>query len=483
MFHELATDGWANQTLLHPLGLALLVLCGVATFIAPRRYALVPMLVLVCLVASAQRVVVATLDFNFLRIIILFAWARILLRNECSGWRWKLLDTAVSVWVVVATSIALMLQPTPATLINRLGLMYDAVGLYFVVRILVRDWRDVRSFAVGAAFISIPVAIAFLIEHATGRNMFAIFGGVPEITTVRDGRLRCRGPFAHPIVAGTFWVALMPLIGALWFYRGWLRVLACAGLVCGSIVVVTCASATPIGGLIAGLIALAAFPLRRHLALLRWGAVAGILVLQLMMTNPIWHLLSRMSFVEGATGWYRYKLIDDFIRHFGDWWLMGTVSREGWFADGVYVITNQYVLQGVDGGLITLVLFLLIIACAFAGVGRLWRRTSRRRLRAVIADGTRPVRRPSRERRHGRISPRLAMAWALGSSLFILCGVFIAVSLFAQVTLVWYIVLGFIGSLTPTVGRMRVFRTRPVIAHEQPPQPSTATGPAPAPAL
>ena len=38
---------------------------------------------------------------------------------------------------------------------------------------------------VGFAVVSVPVALAFLWERTTGRNMFAIFGGVPETTVVR----------------------------------------------------------------------------------------------------------------------------------------------------------------------------------------------------------------------------------------------------------------------------------------------------------
>ena len=43
----------------------------------------------------------------------------------------------------------------------------------------------------------------------------AAMGGVPEITVVREGRLRCQGAFAHPILAGCFWAEQLPLIAAL----------------------------------------------------------------------------------------------------------------------------------------------------------------------------------------------------------------------------------------------------------------------------
>jgi len=468
MFNNMALDGWANQTTLHPLGVVVLLICGLALLMAPRRYALVPMLAMVCCVASAQRVVVATLDFNFLRVMIIFGFARILLRGETTGWRWKLLDTVVTAWIITATMMALILQPTAETLVNRLGLVYDAIGLYFLCRVLVRDWSDVRAFAQGAAVLSIPVAIAFMIEQTTARNMFAVFGGVPEITVERAGRLRCRGPFVHPIVAGAFWAALMPLMAALWWQKTWRRFLAPVGVVCGSVVLFTCASATPLGGLIAGVTAAAVFPIRRLLPWIRWSMVIGVVLLQLVMVNPVWHLLSRMSLVEASTGWYRFKLIDDFIRHFDEWWLIGAASRKTWFMGGDFVITNQYVLQGVDGGLMTFLLFIGIIVCAFWSVGRIVHRAERRRIRElrVARAGDSPTavpRRAPRRVQRARFAPghqRIALAWALGTSMVILCAVFVGVSCFGQVTLVWYLMLGFIGSLAPAGRRRRVAAVR-----------------------
>lgn len=466
---------WFNQTTVHPLGLVLLVALGAATILVPRRYALVPMLILVCFIGLAQRIVVATLDFNFLRLMMLAGWARVLLRGEMRGWRWRPLDTVVMAWAICATLIATVLHTTLAAFIMRLGLLYDAIGLYFLCRLLVRGFDDLRVFAQCAALISLPVAVLFLIEQATGRNLFAVFGGVPEMTILRDGRLRCRGPFVHPILAGSFWAALMPLIGALWWYRGANRVLSLLGLAGAMVVVVTCASATPLGGLLAGLVVAMLFPLRRWLSHLRWGAVLGLIALQLFMANPVWHLLARAQLVPHSTGWYRFKLIDAFFNHFGEWWLMGTESYSKWWVYGFDAITNEYILQGVEGGILTLGLFLAIIAVAFYGIGRIWRGEARRhsRLGRLTATQTRSLR--ARRLRWGRESAgRLAMAWALGVALFIHCVVFIGVSNFGQTVLVWYLTLGFIGSLTPLRSRKRAVAAR-LRVHTAPPRTTIAT--------
>ncbi len=412
-----------NETNLHPVGLIAVILLGISVLMLPRRYALVPFLFVACFIAPAQRVVVVTLDFNLLRLLILFGWARLLLSREASGFRWKRLDTLVVLWALSGTLILTLREGTITDFVYRLGFMYDAFGLYFLFRILVRGWDDVEALVTWAAVISVPVAIIFLVEQTTGRNMFAFFGGVPEYTTIRDGRLRCRGPFAHPIYAGCFWAALMPLIGVLWWNGRWTRWLAPIGVAASAVVVMTTSSATPISAMMLAGLAAALYPLRRYVAWMRWGAVLGLVGLHLVMVNPVWHLLARISLV-GGTGWYRFKLIDEFVNRFGEWWLVGTDAYAQWWQHSFDAITNQYVLEAVNGGLVTLVLFVGIIVVAFQGVGRIGRSVA------------------------GRRFPRL-LTWAIGVSLFVHCASFISVAYFGQLIIVWYLALGIVGSLLP----------------------------------
>ena len=47
----------------------------------------------------------------------------------------------------------------------------------------------------GCVWLLVPVALAMLQEAHTARNLFAEFGGVPDVSAVRDGQLRAQGPF------------------------------------------------------------------------------------------------------------------------------------------------------------------------------------------------------------------------------------------------------------------------------------------------
>ena len=81
------------------------------------------------------------------------------------------------------------------------------------------------------------------------------------------------------------------------------------------------------------------------------------------MKAPVWHLLSRMSVVPGSTGWFRYNIIDQAIKHFDEWAFLGcrSTAHWGWL---MWDVVNGYVGIAVQGGLITLVVFLVLLYTA-----------------------------------------------------------------------------------------------------------------------
>lgn len=417
------TFEYANQTTIHPLGLALVIVCGLALLAVQRRYAIWPIAVIACLVAPAQRLVLAGLDFNLLRIMTLFAWTRIVARKEADGFRWRTIDTVMLAWAAVSVINWTLLTGSSSAFINRLGMAFDAVGMYFAFRCLIRTWDDLDSLVQGFILVSIPVAAAFLIEKSTGRNLFAFFGGVPEITAIREGRLRCQGAFSHPILAGCFWAALMPLFAARYWRGGLPWTWGLVGLATSSLIIFACASSTPVMAVLLSVVGAGFFALRRHMRQVRWGLVFTIIGLHVVMKAPVWHLISRIDIISGSTGWHRFNIIDKAITHSNEWWLIGTTHIDHWniWAND---ITNQYVVEGIMGGVPKLGLFVASIALAFAAVGRLWR--------SVESDRY-----------------RVATAWALGVSLFAHVMNFWGVTYFGQITIMWYLGLAMITSLAP----------------------------------
>ncbi len=413
---------WHNQTTLHPLGLILVLVCGVLTLAAPRKYAIWPLLVVACFVSPAQRLVIATLDFNLLRLMTLFGWARLAMRREIVGFEWRGLDILMVLLPMWRVITVFALSGQTAGLINRLGAAFDVIGMYFLFRLLVRDWEDVKHVVRGLAFLAVPVAFAFALEFATGRNIFAIFGGVPEKTVVRDGRLRCQGAFAHPILAGCFWASVLPLLAIGWFAKWPGKRHAVVGGAAALVIVAACASSTPVLAVAAGILAGSLFVVRAWMRAIRWGAFLLLLIIHVVMEAPVWHLITRIDIVGGSTGYHRYRLISAAVDHTHEWWLVGTkVGTEHW-GPQLSDVTNYYIVQGLQGGLLQLGLFVGTIAFGFRDVGRVVRRA-------------------------GGNSKEAAAAWGLGASLFIHCVSYLSVSYFGQILALWYLLLAMIASL------------------------------------
>jgi hypothetical protein len=412
-----------GMTTLHPVGLTAVLVLGTTMLLVPRRWAILPVLVMACFISPGQRLVLAGFDFDLLRLMVLFGWTRLLIRGELQPIGFKWLDAIVVLMAVVGSTAYSMLRGwDSAAITNRMGWSFDLIGMYFLFRFLVRDWKTLETAAVGFVVLSMPVALFFLIEWMTGRNVFAVLGGVREVTHVRGGRLRCQGAFAHPILAGCFWAALLPMMAALWWRDAAGRVLAVIGCFFALMIIVCCSSSTPLMSVIFVIFAACLFPIRHWMKWVFAGAVVTTVLLDLIMNKPVYHLLGRINVFSSSTGWHRFNVIDQAVRHFDEWWEMGIVNTIHW---GVTDITNQYVLTGLRGGLLTMLLFMLGIGLAYVMVGRTWRFVQ-----------------------HDRY--RLAMAWALGVALFAHTVTFISVSYFGQIDVIWYLLLATIASLAPS---------------------------------
>jgi len=423
-----------GRTVVHPVGLALVAILAVAIVLVPRRWALLPMVLVACFISQAQRIIVAGLNFDFLRIMIVAGWTRLLVRREFGPLRWNAVDTCLVMFATCGVTAYCLLHADADALKYRLGWAFDVLGYYFLFRFLLRDDADPRIVVRPFILASVPVAAFFAVEYATHRNLFSVFGGVPAMTWVRDGRLRCQGPFAHPVIAGVYWASQLPIMGVLWFYGGRWRTWAVVGMTAALFVIVATNSSTSVTAVIFGAVATLAFPLRRHMTFVRWCAVAVLCALHLVMKAPVWHLLASATVFDASTGWDRFFVIDQSLRHFGDWWLMGTKSTDTW---NVWDITNEYVFTGIEGGAFTLAAFLAMIWCAFLRVGR-----ERARLE--------------------RDPVACRMAWALGAALFVHCMNYIGLAYYGQAKFVWYLLLALIASQGATMPTPAVAAVRPV---------------------
>lgn len=393
--------------------------------------------------------VVAGLHFQMIRLLLLFGWVRLIARREIHAIKLNQIDRTVLWWTLSSVLVSTILWQTSDAFVNRLGLAYNVLGMYFLIRCLLRDLDDVENAFRLTAILIVPLAAAMLMERITGRNVFAIFGGVHEITQIRDGVLRCQGPFLHPILAGTFGGALLPFFVALW-QRGRNRITAAGGMLASTVIVITSGSSGPIMTYGAAVIGLGMWYFRRHLRTVRWGLVIVLIALQIVMKAPVWFLIARVDVLSGSTGYHRAALIDRAVANLGDWWLIGIKSTEKWGADLHGDITNQYVWEGINGGLITLVLFIMIIVRSFRTVGNAM---------TVLSN------QPLWKRRY---------VWALGAALFADAVTFMSVQYFDQNSERWFLLLAMISTvstviaLRPKVSELPLYRLRSAPTAETP---------------
>jgi hypothetical protein len=358
----------AETTNVTTLGVVFVCVVCLLTLTLPRKHAYVPLLITMFWMTLGQRVVILGINFQALRIVVAMIYLRTLIRGEYKSLVFSKIDRMFLSWMsisLVAYSLQLM---SVDAFINRAGMIFDSVGAFYAFRMWLRTKRDIWNLIVTASILLVPVAILMFIEKQTGRNLFAQLGGVQEFTKVRNGTIRCQGPFSHPIIAGVVGAIWVPMfLGLAWAKRSYL--FAAVGTVAGLCIAYTAGSSTPFLTLLAGLIGLGTWPLRRNMKLVRRAIVLGLILLQAVMSRPIWFIFATINVLSGSTGWHRSHLIDMSVRHWYQWILVGfeNVIRWGvWWGD----ITNHYLLEGLRGGLAAMCFFIAFIVTCFSMIGR-----------------------------------------------------------------------------------------------------------------
>jgi len=423
--------GGESGTMLHPVVLGAMLLTIVLMLTLRRRYVVVPFLFTVLLTPIGQNLYVLGTHVFVLRILILVGWIRIAWTTLSRGTDlvpggFKFIDKAFMLWAICRASAIILFYQASGALINQGGFLWDALGGYFLLRYLIRDKEDILRTIKAFAVIASVLAISMANEKLRGQNLFGFLGGaaILIVPLVRDGAIRAQGAFEHPILAGTFGATLTPLFFLLW-KDGKSKLLAVLGMVASLIIVLAAAASTALSAYLAGILALCFWPIRERMRLFRWGIVIVLVSLHLVMKAPVWMLIARVDLVSGNSGYHRAELIDQCIRHFGDWWLIGTDNNWNWGLE-MGDVGNQFVGEAVSGGLATLICFIAMISWSFGRIG-----TARRSLR-------------------GKRRPEW-FVWSLGAALFAHIVAYFGISYFDQTAFAWYTLLAMIPVATSAV--------------------------------
>jgi hypothetical protein len=419
--------GGASDTLIHPLVAVATVVAIVCMLKLPRKYVIVPFLLAVFLSPAGQQLYVGGVHLYVPRILVFFGIVLLVLGKLKSRARlfpggWNNIDSIFTWWTIFRSiAVTIYYWGNTSAAINQVAFVWDTLGGYCFLRFLIRDVEDielaVKTFAMIAAFLGITM----LNERMRLQNVFGYLGGVPIVPAIRDGKIRAQGPFEHPILAGTFAATLLPFFLWLWHSkRSKLMAVIGAG---GCTVMVSCsASSTPLLAYMSVFIGVCFWPLRGYMRIVRWILMITLIVCHLSMKAPVWFLIAHVDLVAGNSGYHRAMLIDSFIRHFSDWWLVGTNKAVTWGYE-MDDLCEQWVAEGETGGLATLICFILLISRSFGRIGKARTRLSKDRKQEWLL-------------------------WFTGVALFSHCVGFFGISYFDQTRFAWFALLSIISAST-----------------------------------
>jgi hypothetical protein len=417
-----------NGSLIHPFVLIMTIIAAILMLVLPRKYVVVPFLLTIFLTPFGQEVYFAGAHVFVPRILILCGWIRIVItkiasRTEFASGGFTSVDKIFLLWAVLRATATYLEFMQIGAIVNQCGFLMDSVGGFFLLRFFIRDEEDIVRVTKTFAYIVAILAVSMLNEKLHGQNLFGFIGGRLS-PFVRDGAIRSQGSFEGPIPAGTFAGTMLCLFVWLWRDRK-ARFFGILGLIGAFIMVMTSASSTPLMATIGAILAIAMWPLRGRMRVVRWGIVILLVSLHFVMNAPVWFLINRVDFIAGNSGYHRALLIDMCIRHFRDWWLIGVQSTQDWGWD-MWDQANQFVAEAESGGLATLICFVLLISRSFGRIG------NARKL--VVGDANKEW-----------------MLWLFGGALFSYVVGFFGISYGDQLTFAWFSLLALISTATAGV--------------------------------
>lgn len=410
---------------MNPLGAAITITCCLLVIALSQVGAVVTIIAAVCYITQGQDLAIG-FHFTAIRLVVLAAFLRVLTRSELKIISFNALDRALLYYSAAILVIPILRMPSSDTFVRQLGVFYNVLFPYFAFRGLLTDFRQFSNVLLVAVWVIVPFAFFLIYEADTGRNIFSAFGGVEAMSMVRDGHIRAEGPFRSPITAGAFG-ATFSIFYLTLFLNGVKRSRSGIGLVASLIVVVAARSSGPFLGMLLGVIAILTWRFRTHTRRIRWAIVIALFGLNAIMKAPVWFLLGRISDVVGGGGYHRAELIDRFVNTTSSWWLIGTSDTADWMATqlsfGGADLTNQFVSDGVNAGLLGLISSILVVVRSFQQIGRALK------------------------------TPKLdikteKLLWGVGSTLVCTVGILFSVTYFDQMDIIWSLLLACVAGAT-----------------------------------
>lgn len=409
------------------IALTIIIVAGILVISLPRQHALKPLISGITLIPMGSVIYIGPANFHPMRILVLFGMLRAILRGEKINGKLNSIDKCVLLWSIIMLITGALQPKLDTTFITRLGEVYDALGLYFIMRFLIKEEKDIHSIIKTLSVVFAVIMVFMVYERLKCFNLFSLLGGIGSFPANRDGKIRCQGPFAHSILTGTVAATSIALFILSFKNLKIGKKFSYTGILASTTIVFLTSSSGPLMSLMFSIIGLFFWHLRNNMKTLLYCLLGTLVALQIVMESPIWFLIAKIDLTGSSTGYHRSALIDSAIRHFNEWWFIGTTYTRHWMPTGVSWsqyhtdITNQYIKNGIAGGLGAMLLFVFMIVNGFVILGRAL---------CNLPDS--------------EVTSKL-LIWSLGVSLFSHSVTFLSVRYFDQSMMYFYLTIAMIG--------------------------------------
>lgn len=399
--------------------LLLLASLCIALLSVRREAIVVPLIVAMCFLPADISLQVLTLDFSALRILSLVGLARLYLNPTDREFVYNKIDVLFISYQIIGSVVYVLASSNHVgALIFKSGSFVDSIVLYLVFRHTIQS-EDTLRLVIQTFTICILLLLPFVIyEFFSAQNLFSVLGR--DSISMRDGVVRATGTFSHSILFGSFAAAVAPLCWANYKIKESSLALFC--FACCLFYIYASSSSGPLVSLAGVLFFLFMFLWKHHGSIIAWALILGSLTLHFIREGPIWGFLYvRISIKASSAGYHRYLLVEAAIDDFKNWWLFGFGDRgPRWHLDywpwthATFTdVTNHYLLEGVRGGFITMVLFIWL--CLLA-IKTLWGHSA------------------SLTEKHDQW-----LWWGFTVAMIAHCITFLAVAYFGQITMLFYL--------------------------------------------
>lgn len=378
-------------------------------------------------------ITIGTIDMTLSRIVVTVLLLKCLanadLRNK---FKWCPLDTWVIIYMLICVIIPFISSVTHTSqqlLENRGGFLTDSLFVYIVARLCLKDRPAMIALIKWVTVALVPLALLGIIETTTGWQPFIhlrVFAhwGIYSPLDSRFGFYRAVGPFPQPILFGSFFVMLLPLVYYLRNVPNYPRILA---YLLSGIVIAGALSSMSSGPLSIMMVAILCIIMERFKGWIKPALIGFIiccLFVELASNRHLYHVFFALFNPLGGHGYHRARLIDSAIKNFDEWWLVGYRGLDpGWLPISAITftdVTNMYLVNGVSYGILGIIAFCGMLICSMREMFRLHNSSNDPKIKS--------------------------WAWALGSTVLILIVACLGSNIRGQVQFLFYVILGMVGS-------------------------------------